>query len=95
MFRDASKSTSSDLGVEHTVQRRLLVLVEDVCACPVLQQHLNDPLVTPACCHVQSGVAFIVLQVQVALVDVVVHQGLHTLRRTNTTGGNVVCVQYG
>lgn len=67
------------LRVECTLQWRLSVLVEDVCARSVLQQHLDDSLVSPSSCYMQCSVTFIVLQVQTARLDVEVHQGLHTL----------------
>lgn len=69
----------ADLGVERALQRRVFVLVEDGSARSVLQQHLDDSLVAPAGRHVQRRVAFVVLQVQTARLDVVVDQSLHTL----------------
>lgn len=74
-----AQSSVADLGVQGALQRRLLVLVEDVGARSVLQEHLDDALVAPARRHVQRRVAFVVHQVQTARLDIVVHQGLHTL----------------
>lgn len=70
----------ADLGVERTLQRRLLVPVEDMGARSILQQHLDDSLIAPAGRHVQGCVSFVVLQVQTARLYVVVHQGLHALK---------------
>lgn len=74
-----AQSSVADLGVQGALQRRLLVLVEDVGARSVLQEHLDDALVAPARRHVQRRVAFVVHQVQTARLDIIVHQGLHTL----------------
>lgn len=72
---------SAHLGVKGALQRRLFAAVADGGAGSVLQQHLDDPLVSPAGCHVQRRVPLVVLQVQVARLQVVVHQRLHALTR--------------
>lgn len=81
MARHWGAPVSAHLGVEGALQRRLFAAVADGGAGPVLQQHLDDPLVAPAGRHVQRRVALVVLQVQVARLHVVVHQRLHALTR--------------
>lgn len=82
------ESVTADLRVERALQRRVFVLVDDAGARAVLQQHPDDALVAPAGRHVQGCVAFIVLQVQMARLDVVVHQRLHTLSHTDSLMAN-------
>lgn len=75
------EDTEEYLGVQCTLQGSLLHAVLDFWVCPILQEHLDDPLVAPASSNVQGSVSLLIANIQSAGMHIIVHQSLDTLGR--------------